>query len=310
MVKTETKPKHFLTVTDLTPNELQAVLDAAVELKTRGWITTLKNKTMALVFEKPSLRTRVSFEVAMRQLGGQSLYLSPEEVGLGKRESIADVARVLSRFVDVIVVRTFAQHNLEVLAEYASVPVINALSDYEHPCQALADLLTIYEIKGKLKWLTLAYIGDGNNVANSLMLACAMAGVNFNIASPKEYTIDTSILKKAQTYAKTSGAKIFCTEDPQAAAKDADVIYTDTWTSMGQEAEAAVRRKAFAEYQVNEKLLSFTRNNSIVMHCLPAHHGEEVAVGLLDSPRSVVFDQAENRMHAQKALLAWIFAKK
>jgi ornithine carbamoyltransferase len=246
----------------------------------------------------------------MRQLGGQSLYLSPEEVGLGKRESIADVARVLSRFVDVIVVRTFAQHNLEVLAEYASVPVINALSDYEHPCQALADLLTIYEIKGKLKWLTLAYIGDGNNVANSLMLACAMAGVNFNIASPKEYTIDTSILKKAQTYAKTSGAKIFCTEDPQAAAKDADVIYTDTWTSMGQEAEAAVRRKAFAEYQVNEKLLSFTRNNSIVMHCLPAHHGEEVAVGLLDSPRSVVFDQAENRMHAQKALLAWIFAKK
>lgn len=310
MVKTETKPKHFLTVTDLTPNELQAVLDAAVELKTRGWITTLKNKTMALVFEKPSLRTRVSFEVAMRQLGGQSLYLSPEEVGLGKRESIPDVARVLSRFVDVIVVRTFAQHNLEVLAEYASVPVINALSDYEHPCQALADLLTIYEIKGKLKWLTLAYIGDGNNVANSLMLACAMAGVNFNIASPKEYTIDTSILKKAQTYAKTSGAKIFCTEDPQAAAKDADVIYTDTWTSMGQEAEAAVRRKAFAEYQVNEKLLSFTRNNSIVMHCLPAHHGEEVAVGLLDSPRSVVFDQAENRMHAQKALLAWIFAKK
>jgi len=310
MVKTETKPKHFLTVTDLTPNELQAVLDAAVELKTRGWITTLKNKTMALVFEKPSLRTRVSFEVAMRQLGGQSLYLSPEEVGLGKRESIPDVARVLSRFVDVIVVRTFAQHNLEVMAEYASVPVINALSDYEHPCQALADLLTIYEIKGKLKWLTLAYIGDGNNVANSLMLACAMAGVNFNIASPKEYTIDTSILKKAQTYAKTSGAKIFCTEDPQAAAKDADVIYTDTWTSMGQEAEAAVRRKAFAEYQVNEKLLSFTRNNSIVMHCLPAHHGEEVAVGLLDSPRSVVFDQAENRMHAQKALLAWIFAKK
>ena len=295
---------------DLTPNEVQAILDAAVELKTRGWISLLKNKTAALLFEKPSLRTRVSFEVAVRQLGGQTLYLSPEEVGLGKRESIPDVARVLSRFVDVIILRTFAQHNLEVLAEYSAVPVINALSDFEHPCQALADLLTIYEHKGKLKWLTLAYIGDGNNVANSLILACAMTGVNFNIASPKGYEIDASVLKQARTYAKTSGSKIFCTSDPQAAAKDVDVIYTDTWTSMGQEAEAAVRRKVFADYQINEKLLALTRHNSIIMHCLPAHHGEEVAAGLLDSPRSVVFDQAENRLHAEKALLAWLFAKK
>jgi ornithine carbamoyltransferase len=289
---------------------VQAILDAAVELKTRGWISLLKNKTAALLFEKPSLRTRVSFEVAVRQLGGQTLYLSPEEVGLGERESIPDVARVLSRFVDVIILRTFAQHNLEVLAEYSAVPVINALSDFEHPCQALADLLTIYEHKGKLKWLTLAYIGDGNNVANSLILACAMTGVNFNIASPKGYEIDASVLKQARTYAKTSGSKIFCTSDPQAAAKDVDVIYTDTWTSMGQEAEAAVRRKVFADYQINEKLLALTRHNSIIMHCLPAHHGEEVAVGLLDSPRSVVFDQAENRLHAEKALLAWLFAKK
>ena len=265
---------------------------------------------MALLFEKPSLRTRVSFEVAMRQLGGQTIYLSPEEVGLGKRESIPDVARVLSRFVDVIVLRTFAQQNLEVLAEYSSVPVINALSDFEHPCQALADLLTIYEHKGKLKWLTVAYIGDGNNVANSLMLACAMTGVNFNIASPQGYTINEAVLKKARTYAKTSGAKILCTEDPRAAAKDVDVIYTDTWTSMGQEAEAKVRRKAFADYQINETLMALTKRNAIIMHCLPAHHGEEVSVGLLDSPQSVVFDQAENRMHAQKALLAWIFAKK
>ena len=295
---------------DLTPNEVQAILDAAVELKTRGWISLLKNKTAALLFEKPSLRTRVSFEVAVRQLGGQTLYLSPEEVGLGERESIPDVARVLSRFVDVIILRTFAQHNLEVLAEYSAVPVINALSDFEHPCQALADLLTIYEHKGKLKWLTLAYIGDCNNVANSLILACAMTGVNFNIASPKGYEIDASVLKQARTYAKTSGSKIFCTSDPQAAAKDVDVIYTDTWTSMGQEAEAAVRRKVFADYQINEKLLALTRHNSIIMHCLPAHHGEEVAVGLLDSPRSVVFDQAENRLHAEKALLAWLFAKK
>ncbi len=304
------KPKHFLTINDLTPTELQELLDSAIELKSRGWISMLKNKTLAILFEKPSLRTRVSFEVAMRQLGGQTIYLSPEEVGLGKRESIPDVARVLSRFVDGIVLRTFAQHNLEVLAEYSSVPVINALSDYEHPCQAIADLLTIYEQKGKLKWLTLAYIGDGNNVANSLMLACAMTGVNFNIASPKDYTINESVLKKARSYAKTSGAKIFCTEDPNAAAKDVDIIYTDTWTSMGQEAEAAVRRKVFADYQINEKLLALTKKNSIIMHCLPAHHGEEVAVGILDSPRSVVFDQAENRMHAQKALLAWIFAKK
>ena len=310
MVKAGIKTRHLLSMNDLTPNEVQAILDAAVELKTRGWISLLKNKTAALLFEKPSLRTRVSFEVAMRQLGGQTLYLSPEEVGLGKRESIPDVARILSRFVDVIILRTFAQHNLEVLAEYSAVPVINALSDFEHPCQALADLLTIYEQKGKLKWLTLAYIGDGNNVANSLMLACAMTGVNFNIASPKGYEIDSSVLKQARTYAKTSGSKIFCTTDPQAAAKDVDVIYTDTWTSMGQEAEAAVRRKVFADYQVNEKLLALTRNNSIIMHCLPAHHGEEVAVGLLDSPRSVVFDQAENRLHVEKALLAWIFAKK
>ena len=304
------KPKHFLTITDITPNELQQLIDSAIELKTRGWISLLKNKTMALLFEKPSLRTRVSFEVAMRQLGGQTIYLSPEEVGLGKRESIPDVARVLSCFVDVIVLRTFAQQNLEVLAEYSSVPVINALSDFEHPCQALADLLTIYEHKGKLKWLTLAYIGDGNNVANSLMLACAMMGVNFNIASPEGYTIDQTVLKKARTYAKTSGAKILCTVDPRVAAKDVDVIYTDTWTSMGQETEAPMRRKVFADYQVNEKLMALTKKNSIIMHCLPAHHGEEVAVGILDSPASVVFDQAENRMHAQKALLAWIFAKK
>jgi ornithine carbamoyltransferase len=310
MPKMGIKPKHFLSINDITPNELQELLDSAIDLKTRGWIAPLKQKTMALVFEKPSLRTRVSFEVAMRQLGGQTIYLAPEEVGLGKRESIPDVARVLSRFVDVIVLRTFAQQNLEVLSEYSSVPVINALSDFEHPCQALADLLTIYEHKGKLKWLTVAYIGDGNNVANSLILACAMTGVNFNIASPQGYTIDKAVLKKAQTYAKTSGAKIVCTEDPRVAAKDVDVIYTDTWTSMGQEAEAKVRRKVFAGYQINEELMALTKKNAIIMHCLPAHHGEEVSVGLLDSPQSVVFDQAENRMHAQKALLAWIFAKK
>jgi len=310
MSKKGLKVKHFLSVTDVTPEEFKFLLDYAMELKSRGWISLLKNRTLAILFEKPSLRTRVSFEVAMRQLGGQTLYLSPEEVGLGKRESIPDVARVLSRFVDGIVVRTFAQRNLEVLAEYSSVPVINALSDFEHPCQALADMLTVYEKKGKLKGLTLGYIGDANNVANSLIIACAMTGMNFNIASPKGYTIDKSVLKKARGYAKDSGAKIFCYEDPREAAKNIDIIYTDTWTSMGQEAEAEVRRKVFADYQINEKLLALTKRNSIIMHCLPAHHGEEVAVGILDSARSVVFDQAENRLHAQKALLAWMLAKK
>ena len=310
MSKKGLKVKHFLSVTDVTPEEFKFLLDYAVELKSRGWISLLKNRTLAILFEKPSLRTRVSFEVAMRQLGGQTIYLSPEEVGLGKRESIPDVARVLSRFVDGIVVRTFAQRNLEVLAEYSSVPVINALSDFEHPCQALADMLTVYEKKGKLKGLTLGYIGDANNVANSLIIACAMTGMNFNIASPKGYTIDKSVLKKARGYAKDSGAKIFCYEDPREAAKNIDIIYTDTWTSMGQEAEAEVRRKVFADYQINEKLLALTKRNSIIMHCLPAHHGEEVAVGILDSARSVVFDQAENRLHAQKALLAWMLAKK
>jgi ornithine carbamoyltransferase len=310
MSKKEPKIKHFLSVTDVTPEEFKFLLDYAVELKSRGWISLLKNRTLAILFEKPSLRTRVSFEVAMRQLGGQTIYLSPDEVGLGKRESIPDVARVLSRFVDGIALRTFAQRNLEVLFEYSSVPVINALSDYEHPCQALADLLTIYEKKGKLKGLTLGYVGDANNVANSLILACAMTGMNFNIASPKGYTIDKTVLKKARSYAKDSGTKIFYSEDPREAAKNVDIIYTDTWTSMGQETEAEVRRKVFADYQINENLLALTKKNSIIMHCLPAHHGEEVAVGILDSARSVVFDQAENRLHAQKALLAWMLAKK
>ena len=310
MSKKEPKIKHFLSITDVTPEEFKFLLDYAVELKSRGWISLLKNRTLAILFEKPSLRTRVSFEVAMRQLGGQTIYLSPDEVGLGKRESIPDVARVLSRFVDGIALRTFAQRNLEVLFEYSSVPVINALSDYEHPCQALADLLTIYEKKGKLKGLTLGYVGDANNVANSLILACAMTGMNFNIASPKGYTIDKTVLKKARSYAKDSGTKIFYSEDPREAVKNVDIIYTDTWTSMGQETEAEVRRKVFADYQINEKLLALTKKNSIIMHCLPAHHGEEVAVGILDSARSVVFDQAENRLHAQKALLAWMLAKK
>ena len=300
--------RHFLSVTDLTPPEFRSLLDDAIRLKDR-WLTTLKGRSVAILFEKPSLRTRVSFEMAIRQLGGQAIYLSPQEVGLGTRESVPDVARVLGRYVDGIVLRTFAQKNLEEMAKYGGVPVINALSDYEHPCQALADLLTVYEKKGKLKGLTLAYVGDGFNVANSLMLACAMTGMNFRIASPKGYTVRKDVQVKAQRYAKDSGAEIACTTDPAAAVKGADVVYTDAWTSMGQEAEAEVRRRAFASYQVNEKLFSLAKKNAIFMHCLPAHHGEEVTDAVLEGGRSVVFDQAENRLHAQKALIARLLAK-
>lgn len=297
------KSRSFLSISDLTPDEIKALVEDAIKLKSRGWISLLKNKTLALLFEKPSLRTRVSFELAMRQLGGEAMYLSPAEVGLGTRESIPDVARVLSRMVDGIACRTFAQETVEQLAEWGSVPVINALSDYEHPCQALADLQTIQEHKGKLEGLTLAYIGDGNNCAHSLMLACAMVGLNFRIASPKGYSLQQTVLTQARKYAKVSGANLVCSEKPSEVIENADIAYTDTWTSMGQEAETKIRRKAFAGYQINNKLLALANKNVIVMHPLPAHHGEEVAKGLLDSKRSVVFDQAENRLHAQKAVL-------
>ncbi len=297
------KGKDLLSISDLNNEEIRVFISKAITLKDQGWLSLLGEKTLALIFEKPSLRTRVSFEVAMRQLGGNSIYLSPAEVGLGKRESIADVARVLSRYVDVIAARTFSHATVESLGKYASVPVINALSDFEHPCQALADLLTIYEKKGELSGLALAYIGDGNNVANSLILAAALMGMNFRIASPPGYALQEGVLHTAQGYAADSGAEILCTEDPHLAAKGADIIYTDVWTSMGQEAEAEERRKVFAGYQVNSELVSLARPDAILMHPLPAHHGEEIAIGILESPQSVIFDQAENRMHVQKALL-------
>jgi len=275
-------------------------------MKAEGWLSLLSGKTLSLLFEKPSLRTRVSFEVAMRQLGGQVIYLSQAEVGLGKRESVPDVARVLSRYVDAIVARTFSHQTLEILASYSGVPVINALSDLEHPCQALADLFTIYERKGELKGLTLAFVGDGNNVAHSLLLAASLTGMNFRIASPTDYRVQDRVLHLAQGYAMDSGAEIFCAEEPRLAVSEADVVYTDVWTSMGQETEAEQRRQIFANYQVNSELLSLAREDAILMHPLPAHYGEEVAEGILDSPQSVVFDQAENRLHLQKALLMHI----
>ncbi|APV44894.1 ornithine carbamoyltransferase [Dehalogenimonas formicexedens] len=298
------KSKDFLSVTDLAGHEIRMLLSDAASLKAQGWQTTLSGKTLALVFEKPSLRTRVSFELAMKQLGGEAIYLSPAEVGLGKRESVADVARVLSRFADAIAVRTFAQGTLEELAEWAGVPVINALSDSEHPCQALADLLTIYEHKGEFPGLKLAFVGDGNNVASSLALAAASVGLNFTIATPKGYELPGRVMQKALDRAAVNECIIDATYDPIAAVRDADIIYTDNWTSMGQEAEAEIRRKAFKGFQIDDQMVSLAKPDAIIMHCLPAHYGEEVAEGLLNSPQSVVFDQAENRLHVQKALLA------
>ncbi len=297
------KSKDFLSIADLTSERIKTIITNAATLKTEGWNTQLNEKILALLFELPSLRTRVSFEVGMRQLGGECIYLSPDEVQLGKRESIPDIARVLSRMVDAIALRTTSHENLEILANNAEVPVINALSNVEHPCQALADMLTIYEQKETLEGLTLAYIGDGNNSAHSLMLAATLCGIDFRIATPKEYRVQDKILKMAQQFAADSQSTILYTEDPRQAIANADIVYTDVWISMGQEAEAKQRKAAFADYQINSQLLGLAKKDAILMHPLPAHHGQEVAENIIYSPQSVVFDQAENRLHAQKAML-------
>lgn len=295
--------KDLLSVADLGRKEIEQLIQEAGDMKREGASSRLSGRTLALLFEKPSLRTRVSFDLAMYQLGGHCVYLSPEEVGLGKRESVADVARVLSRYVDGIAARTFAQETLNILASYASVPVINALSDLEHPCQALGDFLTIYEKKGKLSGLKLAFIGDGNNVANSLLLSACLVGMNFHLACPAGYEFREEVLNQGKKSAAVSGSQIQLTNDPDKAAKDADIIYTDVWTSMGQEAEGKKRRADFSGYQVDSRLLSVAKRNVLFMHPLPVHYGEEICAGLLDDARSVVFDQAENRLHLQKALL-------
>lgn len=295
--------RDILSVADFDVNEIEPLIKTTIKTKKGPWQQVLAGKNIALLFEKPSLRTRMSFELGIHQLGGYPIYMSPEEVGLGKRESVPDVAHVLSRYVQGIISRTFLHHTIETLAEYASIPVINALSDYEHPCQAMADLTTIYERKGKFKGLNVAFIGDGNNCANSLLLGCAMTGMNFLIASPQEYSMKDDILIIANKYAEQSGSQIMLFEEPAMAAKDADILYTDVWTSMGQEEEYEQRRIAFTEYQINDKLLSYAKKDAIVMHPLPAHHGEEVAVGIVDRYRSVIFDQAENRLHFQRTLL-------
>ena len=290
------KGKDLLSIADLESGDIQNLIDSAIKLKRGGKKPVLEAKILALMFEKPSLRTRVSFDVAMKQLGGDAIYLSPAEVGLGLREAISDVARVLSRYVDGIVARTLAHKSVELLAQHATVPVINGLSDEEHPCQVLSDLLTIYEKKGGLEGLTVAYIGDANNVANSLLLAASLMEIDFRIASPRGYEPTEKILAQARK-------EIHCTQDVKQAVESADVVYTDVWTSMGQEAEAEKRKAAFSSYQVDKGLLFLAKEDAIFMHPMPAHHGEEIAEGVLDLPQSVVFDQAENRLHMQKAIL-------
>lgn len=298
---------HFLTIADLTPDDFGRLIQTASRLKDdwrrgRGK-PLLHDKTLGMIFQKPSLRTRVSFDMAMLQLGGHALYLSPQEVGLGERESVADVARVLSRYVDAIMARVFAHAHVVELARNSRVPVINGLSDREHPCQALADLFTVYEKQGRLKGLKLAFVGDGNNVARSLMLGCALSGMEFAIAAPSGYQLDGEDVARASALAEQTGGKISLVEDPAFAAQDADVLYTDVWASMGQEEEAAQRAKVFPPYQLNAGLVARADPDVMVMHCLPAHRGQEITDEVIDGSHSVVFLQAENRMHAQKAAL-------
>lgn len=299
--------KDFLAIADYSPSELNDLLDLAVELKKehfeKGNQPILKNKVLALVFNKPSLRTRISFEMAMRHLGGDALFISPAEIGLGKRESIADVARVLAGYVQGIMARVFDHEHVLELAKYADIPVINGLSDYNHPCQAMADVLTIKENFSDLVGLNVTYIGDGNNVAVSLMHACAKLGANFTIANPEGYDLPQDPIDQAKVFAKESGSELHFLSDPHQAVKDAHVIYTDTWTSMGQEEEAKKREKVFPPYQVNQALVDEARSDVIVMHCLPAHRGQEITDEVADGPHSRLFPQAHNRLHAQKAIV-------
>mgnify|MGYP003303757098 FL=1 len=298
---------HFLSITDLTPQKVTQVIGRAQNLKNGPCPKPLEGKTIALLFEKPSLRTRVSFEVGVRQLGGECVYLSKDDVGLGVREPVEDVARVLGRWVDGIVARVFEHSSLVTLAEYANIPVINALSDLEHPCQAIGDLLTIQEHRGQLDGQRVAFVGDGNNVAGSLAVACGSTGTNFILASPMDYQLPSELWEEAKSRGAANGSSISWVELPEYAARGADVIYTDVWISMGNESETKERMKAFSEYQVNEYLMQYAKSDAIFMHDMPAKEGLEISEGMIDHPRSVVFDQAENRLHAQKAIMVELF---
>jgi ornithine carbamoyltransferase len=306
--------KDLLSLADLSPDELWHILNVAQELKEEwregGNHPILMGKTLGMLFQKPSLRTRVSFEIGMQQLGGQAMYLSPDEIQLGKRESVEDVARVLSRYVDCIMARVFAHKHVETLAAYSRVPVINGLSDYSHPCQGLADLFTILEKKGVLRGLKMAWVGDGDNVLTSLLYGASKVGMDVAVATPPGYEPPTKVVDLAFGFASESGSEITIGSNPHEAVHGADVICTDVWTSMGQEAETEQRRKVFPPYQVNAALVAEADAEVIVLHCLPAHRGQEITDEVADGPHSVLFDQAENRMHAQKGLLAWLLANK
>jgi ornithine carbamoyltransferase len=306
--------KDLLTLADLSTDELWHILNVAQELKDEwregGNQPILMGKALGMIFQKPSLRTRVSFEVAMLQLGGEALYLSPNEIQLGKRESVEDVARVLSRYVDGIMARVFAHQDVETLAAHSRVPVINGLSDYNHPCQGLADLFTILEKKGVLRGVKLAWVGDGNNVLTSLLFGASKVGMDVQAATPPGYEPPIDVVELAFRFAEESGSDIVIGNDPWTAVTGADIIYTDVWTSMGQEAETEQRLKVFPPYQVNDELVAEADPDAIVMHCLPAHRGQEISEEVADGPRSALFDQAENRLHAQKGLLAVLLASK
>jgi len=303
--------KHFLDVSDYSPAEIQDILDLAIRLKKEhfagGNQPLFKGKVLAMIFQKPSLRTRVSFDMAMRHMGGDALYLSPNEIGLGKREAISDISRVLGGYVQAIMARVFEHQHVVELAKWSAVPVINGLSDFSHPCQAMADAQTIIEKFGNMKGLNVSYVGDGNNVAVSLMHIAVMLGANFTIANPEGYDMPQVAMETGANLAQASGAKITCLRDPHEAVKGAHVIYTDTWTSMGQEEETAKREAIFPPYQVNAKLVSEADKDVIVMHCLPAHRNHELTDDVADGPHSAIFPQAHNRLHAQKAVLARLF---
>ena len=297
----------FLSIRDFAPSDILHLVGLGCRVKTSpsAYACTLKGKTLALIFEKPSLRTRVSFDVGIQQLGGFSVYLSPAEINLGKRESVYDVAKNLERMEQGIMIRTFAHEIVEDMATFASIPVINGLTDFSHPCQAMADYMTVLEVKGHLGGLKIAFLGDGNNVAHSLMFAGAQLGAHIWVATPPGYEPKSDAISWALRRSDETGGSCHITNDPVEAASEADVVYTDVWTSMGQEAEAEKRRTAFIPYQVSTPLFCRAKSDAIFMHCLPAHRGDEVTADVIDGPQSVVFQQAENRLHAQKAILSW-----
>jgi len=305
--------KDFVSIQDVTQEEVLELFDIAVkikkEVKAGKFRDDLNQKTMAMIFEKPSLRTRVSFEAGFTQLGGHAIYLGPKDISLGKRESVPDIARNLDRMTDIIMARTFSHKSIEQLSEYSSVPVINALSDYEHPCQVMADYLTIMEHKGKVEGLKFAFLGAGNNMSHSLMLMAGLMGTNMTVGCAEGYEPLEHYTERSREMAEKSGAEIVITNDPVEAVKDADIVYTDVWASMGEEDEKEARAKAFSRYQVNSELFSHAKNDAIFMHCLPAHRGEEVTDDVIDSKNSVVFDEAENRLHAQKAVIMRLMGK-